>query len=209
MMMTASELYGKLRTEYGQPRWWSNDPFVVMVQAILVQNTAWSSVEKVTDAMMPKLTPTCVLGLKTEELEDLIRPCGFCKGKAAAIHRLIEWYGKYAYRVDRVRMRDKQALRKELLDIKGVGAETADVLLVYAFHEASFVVDAYTRRLLKRLGFVFSGDDEIRAFFEAGLENDYQLYGWYHWLILEHGIQHCRKIPVCEKCVFEKTCRKG
>lgn len=207
-MITAAEIYERLHTAYGQPRWWSDDPFVVMVQSVLVQNTSWTLVEKVTDSMADKLSPAYVLGLKAEELETLIRPCGFCKAKAATIHRLTEWYGKYEYQVEKVKALELQELRKELLAIKGIGAETADVILVYAFHKPSFVIDAYTRRFLERLGSRFDSDNEIRSFFERGLERDYQFYGWYHWLILEHGIKRCRKTPTCEKCVFDDLCGK-
>jgi len=208
IMITAEEIYNRLYAAYGQPRWWSDDPYMVMVQAILVQNTAWSSVEKVTDSMADKMTPKFVLGLKSAELESMIRPCGFCKGKAATIRRLTEWYGKYNYQTARVEAIELQELRKELLAVKGIGAETADVLLVYAFHKPSFVIDAYTRRFLERLGFHFASDDEIRNFFKCSLERDYRLYGWYHWLILEHGIKHCRKEPSCKECPFAGLCDK-
>lgn len=204
--MTAAEIYERLHAAYGQPRWWSDEPFTVMVQSVLVQNTSWTSVEKVTNVMAAGLTPEYVLALKAAELENIIRPCGFCKAKAATIRRLTEWYGKYDYQVEKAKALDLQELRKELLAVKGIGAETADVILVYAFHKPSFVIDAYTRRFLERLGFRFASDDEIRGFFECGLECDYQLYGWYHWLILEHGIKHCRKAPFCEKCVFNDLC---
>lgn len=179
-----------------------------MVQAVLVQNTSWASVKKATDGMTVKLTPEYVLKLKIEELENIIRPCGFCKAKAATIRRLTEWYGKYEYQAEKAKALELKELKKELLAIKGIGAETADVILVYAFHKPSFVIDAYTRRFLKRLGFRFDSDDEIRSFFEYGLERNYQFYGWYHWLILEHGIKHCRKVPSCEKCFFDDLCGK-
>ena len=207
-MISAEEIYDRLYAAYGQPRWWSDDPYIVMVQSVLVQNTSWRSVEKVTDSMADKLTPEYVLGLQPEDLESIIRPCGFCKGKAAAIRRLTEWYGKYEDQAAKAEALELQELRKELLAVKGIGAETADVILVYAFHKPSFVIDAYTRRFLDRLGFHFASDDEIRDFFECGLERDYRLYGWYHWLILEHGIKHCRKEPSCEKCPFAVLCGK-
>ena len=78
-MMTASEICDKLYTAYGQPRWWSDDPYIVMVQSVLVQSTSWLSVEKVTDTMSELLTPEYVLGIKTEELEDLIRHVVFAE----------------------------------------------------------------------------------------------------------------------------------
>ena len=207
-MMTATEIYEKLYAAYGQPGWWSHDPYTVMVQAILVQNTAWASVLKVTEAISPPLTPARVLGMEAQTLEELIRPCGFCKGKAAAIRGLTAWYQGYGCDAGAVRAAGQEALRKQLLAIKGVGAETADVILVYAFHQPSFVIDAYTRRLMKRLGYSFDNDQELRRFFTSELKKDDLLYGWYHWLILEHGIHHCRKTPVCDQCPLENVCKR-
>jgi endonuclease-3 related protein len=93
-------------------------------------------------------------------------------------------------------------LRAELLALRGVGAETADVILVYAFHLASFIVDAYTRTFLTRLGCEFPDDAEIRRFFEEGLGRDATLYGRFHWLVLEHCIARCKKRPLCRGCPF-------
>lgn len=205
-MITASEIYDKLYMAYGEPRWWSDNPYIVMVQSILVQNTAWSSVEKVTDAISDILIPTNISLLKQEELQELIRPCGFSERKAATILRVTEWYGKYGYEPEKIKAVELNELREELLSIKGIGAETADVILVYALHKPSFVIDGYTRRFLERLGFHFNSDDEIRRFFQGTLKKDYKLYGWYHWLILDHGIKHCRKEPICTQCIFENLC---
>ncbi|RAS71683.1 hypothetical protein A4R27_26030 [Priestia endophytica] len=84
--MTATQIYKMLNEEYGQPQWCSDNPYQVMAQAILMQNLNWSSVEKVTDALVGKMVPEYILGLETEELENLIRPCGFYKEKAAVIY---------------------------------------------------------------------------------------------------------------------------
>ena len=208
-MMNAAEIFKKLYAAYGRPEWWSDDPCVIMVQAVLVQNTSWSSVEKVTAGAAHTFTPSYIMGLETAELEDLIRPCGFCKRKAATIFRLMEWYSGYDCDVRKASVKEQNELRKELLSIKGIGAETADVILVYALHKPSFIIDAYTRRFLERMGFAFSNDDEIRCFFENGLEQDYRIFGWYHWLILEHGINCCRKEPQCGQCPLQPSCASG
>ncbi|KAL6599230.1 HhH-GPD family protein [Neocallimastix sp. 'constans'] len=205
--LTPKEIYDKLKDEFGDPPWWPGDSYIVMVQSILVQNTTWSSVEKITTSLK-KMTPRDVLKMKIEKLEDLIRPCGFCKRKAKTIKYLTEWYGKYKYNVESVMKIGKTELRKELLAIKGIGPETADVILVYVFHKPSFVIDAYTRRLLERLGFSFKDDSEIRSFFEKGIEKDYKIYGWYHWLILRQGIEYCKKKPSCENCPFYDICKR-
>lgn len=99
-----------------------------------------------------------------------------------------------------------KALRSELLSIKGIGAETADVILVYALYQPSFVMDAYTRRFLSRLGFDLADDTEIRKFLEAALPKDAQVYGYFHWLILDHCISVCRKTPLCGECKLNSHC---
>ena len=97
-------------------------------------------------------------------------------------------------------------MREELLAIRGVGAETADVILVYAFFRPSFIVDAYTRRLLGRLGHDFANDAAIKEFFEGALPNEARLYGYFHWLILEHCIGACLKAARCERCALNGAC---
>ena len=206
-MLSAFEIYAKLLEAYGAPRWWSDDPYIVIFQAVLVQNTSWQQVEKLTNDLDAALTPVFISGLTQEQLENLIRPCGFPKGKAGTIRRLTEWFLLYDCDADLISQKDKDVLRDELLSVKGVGAETADVLLVYAFHKASFIIDAYTRRLLQRLGYLFENDLEIRSFFEQNLPIDDQIYGQYHWLILDHGIQHCKKNPACEGCSLVDFCK--
>ena len=205
-MLNAEEIYKVLLAAYGRPRWWSDDPFTVMFQSVLVQNTAWSSVVKTCAAIGDKLTMECIGSLSTEELERLISPCGFYKAKARTIQALIAWYRSYQFDRRTVQNTPMPDLRKELLNIRGIGAETADVILVYAFYQPTFIIDAYTRRFLLRLGYEFSDDAGIKEFFETGLKKDAQIYGWYHWLILEHCISACRKTSKCDKCKFKEQC---
>ena len=208
-MLSACELYERLYTFYGQPRWWSDDPFTVMFQAVLVQNTSWGSVEKTCAAIGEKLTPQTIADLSPEELESLIRPCGFYKSKARTIQTLVAWFQKYDFERRHVRKVSSSDVRKELLSIRGIGAETADVILVYAFYRPSFIVDAYTRRFLLRFGYQYSDDTVIKQFFEKSLPKDAQVYGWYHWLMLEHCIAVCKKHPKCDCCCFQKECRQN
>lgn len=205
-MLNAKELYQLLLDAYGEPRWWSEDPFTVMYQAVLVQNTVWSSVEKVSVESGHRLSAESVQALPLEELEALIRPCGFCKSKARTIQALATWFLQTDIReISRMSIPE---LRKDLLSIRGVGPETADVILVYAFYRPSFVIDAYTRRLLSRIGYDFADDASIRQFFEGDLPQDARLYGWYHWLILDHCISWCKKNPKCGGCPLKSVCRQ-
>lgn len=206
-MLNAEELYEILLAAYGKPRWWSDDPFIVMFQAVLVQNTAWISVEKTCASIGDKLNPEYIGSLRSEELEQLINPCGFYKAKARTIQALIAWYRGYHFDRKKVQSIPMPDLRKELLSIRGIGEETADVILVYAFYQPTFIIDAYTRRFLLRLGYAFEDDTARKKFFETGLKKDAQLYGWYHWLILDHCISACKKGPKCDKCKFRGQCK--
>ncbi len=205
-MLCAQEIYQQLLTAYGRPRWWSNDPFIVMIQSILVQHTTWNTVEKTCAPLGDRLSPECIDSLSLEGLEELIIPCGFQKAKARAIKGLTAWFRQYHFDRQEVQKVPLAELREELLALRGVGAETADVILVYAFYRPSFIIDAYTRRLLTRLGHDFLDDDAIRQFFETGLPQDAQLYGRFHWLILDHCISVCRKRPKCQRCPFQAVC---
>ena len=204
--MDANDIYKELLNAYSKPHWWSDDPFTVMFQAVLVQNTAWSSVEKTCEPVKDKLSPQFIAGLSDEELQKLISPCGFYKSKSQTITSLAKWFEKYDYSVREAQKMPLKALRSELLSIKGIGAETADVILVYALYQPSFVMDAYTRRFLSRLGFDLADDTEIRKFLEAALPKDAQVYGYFHWLILDHCISVCRKTPLCGECKLNSHC---
>ena len=205
-VLSAGELYRELYKAYGRPPWWSPDPFTVMFQAVLVQNTAWSSVQKACAALGEVPSAQAVLALPVEEVENMARPCGFYKAKARAIRALAAWYGGYGFERRAVQAQPLKKLRGELLNIKGVGAETADVILLYAFYQPVFVVDAYTRRLLQRLGGGFADDAAVRAYFAATLPAEPALCGALHWLLLEHAIAACRKRPACAACPLRAHC---
>ncbi len=197
-----------LRQAYGPVPWWSDDPYTVLFQSVLVQNTTWRTVQKVTAAMGDRLDPRYVQQLPQQELEDLIRPCGLCKSRAATIRRLTDWYAASGFDSGEVCRRETGQLRRELLALRGIGEETADVILLYAFRKPAFAVDAYTRRFLRRFGYEFADDAAIRRFFEQGLGQDVQMYGQFHWLVLEHGGRFCRKKPACSGCPLRDSCAR-
>lgn len=205
-MLTSRKIYDRLIGDYGQPDWWPGTPYAIMVTAILVQNTAWSNVEKAVAEMGERLMPEYIDSLTEEELQPLIRSCGFYRAKARYVKALTAWFKGYGYEVGRVREKSLHDVRQELLALPGIGAETADAILTYAFRMPSFVLDAYTRRFLERLGYGFKTDEERRAFLTKGIEPSADMYGWYHWALLEHGKARCGKKPKCEGCVFEDVC---
>ena len=93
-MLTADRLRSTLREAYGPQGWWSDDPYTVMFQSVLVQNTSWNSVMRVCDSM-GVLEAGRVESMTPAELEDAIRPCGFARSKAATILRVTEWFSGY------------------------------------------------------------------------------------------------------------------
>ena len=206
-MLTAKQIYDRLITAYGQPDWWPGSPYAIMVTAVLVQNTAWSNVEKTVAGMGERLASKYIDSLTEEELQPLIRSCGFYRAKARYVKGLTDWFKDYGYEVKRLQAKGLSKIRQELLALPGIGAETADAILTYAFRMPSFVLDAYTRRFLERLGYGFKTDDERREFLTNGIEHSADMYGWYHWALLEHGKARCGKKAKCDGCVFGDVCR--
>ena len=142
-MLDAEEIYGLLLSSYGKPEWWSDDPYTVIFQSVLVQNTSWSSVKKTTALFHDELSAESIDSLDAEILMNKIRSCGFAKRKAETIKALTSWYLSYEGAIEKL---STEALRKELLSFRGVGEETADVILVYALLRPS------SSRTMKREG---------------------------------------------------------
>jgi len=103
---------------------------------------------------------------------------------------------------------DKDTLRHQLLDIRGIGPETADSILLYAANKPVFVIDAYTRRIINRLGLApeNNGYDTYQTFFTGNLPQNTQLFNEYHALLVRHGKEACRKQPICERCCLLDIC---
>ena len=95
-----------------------------------------------------------------------------------------------------------------MLDVKGIGPETADSILLYAFEKPYFVVDAYTKRIFSRIGFKFKDYDELQKIFMDGLDSDVKLFNEYHALLVELAKQHCRVKPECKGCPLSGVCKK-
>lgn len=206
-MISLPELYSRLYSRYGDLGWWpASDSYEMCVGAILTQNTSWSSVEKAIARFEGRLSPDFVLSVTDEELADIIRPSGFFNQKAERIRLLTEWLKGLGCTPEECILSTEE-LRRQLLALRGVGRETADSILVYAFGRLSFVVDAYTRRLLSRLGYELPDDyDSIRHMFEKAIEPDINLYNNFHAVIVEQCKQHCLKKPRCEGCPLETVC---
>lgn len=179
-----SELYHDLLKKYGCQNWWpAETDYEVVVGALLTQNTNWKNVEKaiVNLKNAGAMNPGSILAMDNETLEKIIRPSGFYRQKAERLKLLTEKY---------LGIKDagmtETTLREELLSVKGVGKETADSIILYAFNKPIFVIDKYTRNFCATHSLFFGKEyDEYRAFFETNLPRDVEVYKEYHALIVE------------------------
>ncbi|MGE5391220.1 MAG: endonuclease III domain-containing protein [Deltaproteobacteria bacterium] len=203
-------IFDTLLDSYGPRYWWpAETPFEMMVGAILTQNTAWTNVEKAIAAFGENLSPHYIAGADSAELAAIIRSTGYFNQKVIKLKALTAWYERYAYDLEKVRQVDGDTLRFELLAVKGVGPETADSILLYALDKPFFVIDAYTRRILYRLGHdIPRAYDELRREIENNIPVDIYLYQEFHALIVEHAKRHCKKKPACPGCPLEDGCQK-
>ena len=205
-------VYRRLFERFGPLHWWPADtPFEVCIGAILTQNTAWTNVEKAIVALKQAgiMTPAALRDAEQKQLAQLIRPSGYFNMKSARLKEFVAWLFLYHEgSLEQMTTVEWRRLRSELLQVRGIGPETADSILLYAGHKATFVVDAYTRRLFHRLGFLpeNASYDETRALFMAHLPADVALFNEYHALIVEECKQFCRKKPLCTGCPLLDCC---
>lgn len=203
------DLFAAMANAWGPQHWWpAKTRWEVIVGAILAQNTAWKNVEKAILCLKDAdaLDAIQMRGLSQTALSDLIRPSGTYRIKAARLCEMLEFFfDRYGGDLDRMFATPLDALRGELLSVRGIGRETADAILLYAGNLPTFVVDSYTARILRRHGLM---DDEadyesIRDFFESHLPNDAQLFNEYHALIVQVGKTHCKPRARCAGCPLE------
>ncbi len=204
------EIYQKLLTRFGPQHWWpAQEPFEVIVGAILTQSTAWTNVEKaiVNIKAARKLSPEALRRLSEEELAWLIHPCGYYNVKARRLKSFVKWFGEqYDDSLIRLFSNDTDKLRNQLLRVFGIGEETADSIILYAGNKPVFVIDAYTRRVTDRLG--LSPEDKsyhaYQALFSDNLPHDTSLFNEYHALLVRLGKESCRKLPLCKVCCLNQ-----
>ncbi|WP_461828995.1 helix-hairpin-helix domain-containing protein [Aquifex sp.] len=204
-------LYRELLERYGEQNWWpvdekyhkkqgTNPREEIVIGAILTQNTNWRNVEKALNNLKRErlLSFEGIRKVSLKELEKLIKPVGFYRQKARYLKNFVDTYPSFKEL--------EKTTREELLKIKGIGKETADAILLYALDRLSFVVDAYTKRLLFRLKGIQGNYEEIKSLFEEKLPRDLKMYKEFHALIDEHCKRVCKKKPMCEDCFLKKEC---
>lgn len=203
-------IYERLADHYGSTDWWPGDtPFEIAVGAVLTQNTNWSNVERaIANLKRAKLLgPRKILACQDGILEDALRPSGYFRVKARRLRSFCRFLeDRYRGSMRRMAKQPLDALRAELLEVDGIGPETADDILLYACEKPVFVVDAYTRRILSRHGLCTPdiAYEPLRALFENHLESDLVMFKEYHGLLVYTGKDFCRRTPKCENCPLER-----
>lgn len=209
------DIYPMLLAHHGPQNWWPADsPFEVIVGAILVQNTAWTNVEKAIRNLRDRdlLSAAALRAVPEADLAETIRPSGYYRMKARKLHAFMEYLSGYDDDLTAVFSRPLPDLRVELLSVYGVGEETADSILLYAGELPSFVVDAYTRRILARVGITSETEPyrETQRRFEEALPVDQRMYNEYHALIVRHAVAVCvKRDPQCDACPLLALCVTG
>ncbi len=206
------DIFKRLLNTFGPQYWWPGDTaFEIIVGAILTQNTSWKNVEKAIKNLkeLELLIPEKLALIEEKKLALIIKPAGFFNVKAKRLKNFISYLEKNNFDFEKIK--GKEDLRSELLKINGIGKETTDSILLYAFNKPYFVVDAYTKKIFDRLGILEekASYDCFQKLFHEHLPRDVQLYNEYHALIVRLGKENCRKKPFCDSCPIKESCQFG
>lgn len=222
-MTIFESVYQALLDQYGPQGWWplvdrsshplkclyipqnttrdktSHECFEICVGAILTQNTSWSNAEKALVSLIQAkaLSPEILSQSDTSTIAGLITSSGYYNQKAKKLKSFSAFF-----------LTHPKPERQLFLSNWGLGPETVDDMLLYAYDQPVFVVDLYTKRLFSRLGVCSEGIDyhDLQAMITQGIEKDVTLYKEYHALIVHHAKKHCRKSPHCVSCPLASIC---
>ncbi|MBN1645302.1 endonuclease [Candidatus Woesearchaeota archaeon] len=218
-------IYNKLLNEFGPQGWWPingkcnknnfeipknrQQEFEIILGTVLTQNTSWKNVEKALQNLRKAglNSPSKILKMQDKKLSELIRPAGYFNQKAKYLKNISEFIGKNK----NLQKLPVKKLRAKLLSIKGIGPETADSIILYAFKKPCFVVDLYTKRIFSRLGICDKkiSYHELQNKFHKKIPKQIKIYNEYHALLVELAKKHCTKIPACANCPVTRLCKKS
>ena len=209
---TISGIYKALYELYGPQDWWPGETEVeIIIGAVLTQNTAWQNVAMaIANLKENKLRDAqALLQAEPERVKSLIKPSGFFNVKYKRLRNVAKYFVEAGIDFERFRSLPVAQLREELLAINGIGPETADSILLYAFQRPIFVIDMYSRRLFSRLGYGFMETctyERAQKLFMDNLPPDHRIYNEYHALIVMHCKSVCKKKPRCPECKLRSLC---
>lgn len=221
-------IYKTLLKQYGKQHWWPVTPpgenrpqytggpkteqnkIEIAFGAILSQNTTWTNVEKALVALNENglVDVDGILTVPRATLARLIRPSRYFNQKAIKLKALAQLIRKHPLKTLQAMQAPK--LRELLLGVNGIGPETADSIVLYAFGKPVFVVDAYTRRIFSRMGLCTKTAtyNELQELFHTNCRRNQRVFSEYHALLVVHGGTICRPKPRCNECVLNARCKK-
>jgi endonuclease III related protein len=209
-------LHKALLGHFGRLEWWpvvdrGNMHFEIILGAMLTQQAPWRSVETAIRNLTDEgiATPKALANADIRKIQKAIRPTGFYRQKAKRIKDVARHVAKNYRTVEEMLDKDTHALRDELLSLNGIGKETADDILLYAAGRAIMPIDAYTYRVLSRLGIIGGNEsyDELQEIIHERLPENADDYKEFHALVVEHAKKFCRKAPLCKGCPISRMCR--
>ncbi|MCK4357991.1 MAG: endonuclease III domain-containing protein [Candidatus Cloacimonetes bacterium] len=210
-------IYNILLKKFGPQHWWPGESKEeIIIGAILTQNTNWKNVEKsIYNLKSNNLIDLSRLDeIDEQKLAEIIHSSGYYKQKAKRLKLVAEFFKKNP--ISTLENCSTGELRETLLSVNGIGAETADSILLYAFNRPIFVIDAYTKRIFNRLGFwnekisykdaqdLFMNNLNPSDGFASG--GDVNLFNEYHALLVKLGKDICKKTPLCPQCPLKSVC---
>jgi len=209
-------IYKILLNKFGNQNWWptiSNDKkrkrLEICIGAILTQNTNWKNVEKSILNLYKAniLDENRLRDISIKKLALLIRPSGYYNIKAKRIKAFLSFLKTYT--LEKIEKTETNKARELLLSVYGIGKETADSILLYAFDKPIFVIDAYTKRIFTHvLKLKFDSYEEWQRFFMNNLPHIPKLFNEYHALLVKLGKEYCRTKPLCKNCpLYTMPCR--
>jgi len=204
------EAYERLLARFGPQHWWPAETrFEVIVGALLMQQTAWRNVATAIWNLKRArlLSPAAIARASIPELRRHVRIAGLYRSKPRRLKRVCARLMEFGGDLDEFLGRPMSVVRKDLLAQEGVGPETADSILLYASETPTFLVDAYTVRIARRLGWIDTDRYEsVKAWFEGRLSRDLRLYREFHALLVRHAVRVCRPRPKCAECPLNEMC---
>ncbi len=206
-----ADIYDTLFKSFGPQHWWPGEtPLEVAVGAILTQNTNWGNVEKAINNLKREkvLNAKILHDMPHEKLASLIRPAGYFNIKAKRLKEFLTFLlNHHKGNMEKMKKKNASSLRHELLNVKGIGPETADSILLYALEKPIFVIDAYTKRVLARHKIISEEATylEMQELFHNNLPHDVQLFNEYHALFVMVGKHYCKPKPRCRECPLKET----
>ena len=227
-MNQIKQIYDILLQEFGPQGWWpivngktllceyhvsaprnEKEALEICFGSLLAQNTSWKNAEKAMVNLKKEnlINVKKIIETKDKKLAQIIRSSGYHNQKAKKLKNFCEFLLKnYDGKLSLFFKNRLLKLRKQLLSVNEIGPETADSIILYSAKKPIFVVDAYTKKILSRLGYMEKTYDELQVLFMQILTNSEKLFNEYHALMVELGKNICKKEPLCEKCPLSAYC---